>query len=169
MTQAIDGPAGRDLAARPTLGRRHLILGAGAALLGAAISPPGRDLLGRLPFVDGARAPFERTALTEHLGEVFRAVDTGTTMVLERIEALPVTVDEQLQFSVVFTARSGVELTADTHRFVSDTFGELPLFVTPRREAGRTIGYRAVVDRFVPAGAGAPPTQQRARSEAGDR
>lgn len=166
MTQAIGGPAGRDLDARPMLGRRHLIIGAGAVLLGAAISPPGRDLLGRLPFVGGPGAPFERTVLAEHIGEVFRAVDTGTTMVLERVEALPVTVDEQLQFSVVFAARSGVELTADTHRFVSSTFGELPLFVSPRRDAGRTIGYRAIVDRFVPAGAGAPPPQ-RNRPEGG--
>ena len=161
-TQVAGGDAGQSGLARPTIGRRQLIIGVGAVLLGTTLSPPGRDLLGRLPFVGSARSPFERGALAAHLGEVFRAIDTGTTIVLERIEPLPNTVDGALQFSVVFAARRGVDLTADTHRFVSDTFGELPLFVSPRiDDTGRTIGYRAIVDRFVPADAPPAPTGAR--------
>jgi hypothetical protein len=156
-THVTGGDAGQSELARPAIGRRQLVIGVGAVLLGAALSPPGRDLLGRLPYVGSAGAPFDRDVLTEHLGEVFRAVDTGTTIVLDRIEPLPHTVDQHLQFSAVFAARRGVELTADTHRFVSDTFGELPLFVSPIIGGGGVTGYRAIVDRFVPADAPPPP------------
>lgn len=157
-TQVAGGDPGQHPLARPAIGRRQLIVGVGAVLLGTAVSPPGRDLLARLPFIGSTRAPFDRGSLTAHLGEVFRAVDTGTTIVLEQVEVLPHTVSRELQFAAVFAARRGVELTADTHRFTSDTFGELPLFVSPIVDGtGRVTGYRAIVDRFVPAGAPPPP------------
>ena len=145
-------------AERPAIGRRELIAGVGAVLAGVTISPPGRSFLGGL---FGSAEPFEAASLAEHLGASFRVLDgafRGSTMVLDSVTPLVTAGRPDLQFVVEFAAGSGTAFAEDLYRFGSTDFGELLLYVQPMAgPSGATVGYRAIVDRFVPHGAPPPP------------
>ena len=140
----------------PLIGRRELIAGAGLAALGALFAGPARGALDALPFFGDPALPFDRTSLVGKIGDRFRitsGAEQGATLVLDRIVELPSTVaDLEQQFAVRFTGPVG--LTQDTFEFATDTFGRVPLFISPISEPGAVPAlYEAIVNRHTPAGA----------------
>lgn len=147
-----------------TLGRRRFVGGlATAAAGGLVLSGPGRPLLNGLPWFAPAR-PFTRTEVTARIGETFRiavGLHEGVRLTLAGIAELPSTrvVVPDDQFAARFTGASGVELFPDTYEFDTDSFGDLPLYVSPLVDVGGVVtGYEALVNRFVPPGVVPPPT-----------
>lgn len=139
----------------PMIGRRELIAGAGLAALGALFAGPARGSLDVLPFLGDSALPFDRTSIVGQTGDRFRVAsgtDRGAVLVLDRVVELPATVaDIGQQFAVRFTGPAG--LAQDTFEFATDSFGRLPLFISPITEPGVLPAmYEAIVNRHTPAG-----------------
>lgn len=150
MTDAISVAGGVD--------RRRFIGGAVAAALGAGVlAGPGRGVLDLLPFVGDGPAPFTRTEVLARIGETFRISDgahAGVRLVVDGVAELPnmraIDVPDD-QFAARFVLDAGTALAAETYTFVTDSFGDLPLFVSPLVDADGTVqGYEALVNRHVP-------------------
>ena len=139
------------------LGRREVIVGAGVAALAATFAGPGRGLLDNLPFVGGSAEPFNRSPLSERIGERFRVVAgaaEGAIVEIREIVELPVSriADAENQFAVRFAGIRGSELVQGTYEFATDSFGRLPLFVTPLTVPGAAEPlYEAIVNRITSA------------------
>ena len=135
------------------MGRREFIAGAGAAALGLAV-------LGRTVF--SSAEPFTRTSILDHVGELFRVAGgpaEGAVVRIAEILELPFgTVgDIENQFLVRLVGVAGPELAQDTYDFATESFGKLPLFITPMSDPGAGVAlYDAIVNRFVPVSGGTP-------------
>ena len=145
-----------DVIVGPVVGRRQFLGGLTLLVGGAALMGPGRGLLNLVPWVNGAQ-PFTRTAVVGRVGEALRIVGgahDGVRLMIASIAELPnmtATVPDD-QFAARFIAPSGVELASGMYWFTTRSFGKLPLYVSPLVDAaGRTTGYEALVNRYVPA------------------
>ena len=111
----------------------------------------------------GAALGFDRAVSAESLA-LFRiavGLHEGVRLTLAGIAELPSTrvVVPDDQFAARFTGASGVDLFPDTYEFDTDSFGNLPLYVSPLVDVGGVVtGYEALVNRFVPPGVVPPPT-----------
>ena len=135
------------------MGRREFIAGAGAAALGLAV-------LGRTVF--SSAEPFTRTPILDHIGETFRVASgpaEGAVVKVAEILELPFgsVGDLENQFLVRLAGVSGPELAQNTYEFATQSFGRLPLFITPMSEPGAGVAlYDAIINRFIPTSGGTP-------------
>lgn len=140
----------------PQLGRRELIAGAGAAALAAVFVGPGRGALELLPFFGSTPDPFDRSNVAAGIGERFRVTvgaAKGVVLQISEIRDLPYTqlLDAEQQFLVRFSGPADRLLTQDTYEFATESFGHLPLFITPMTDPGATTAfYEAIVNRAIP-------------------
>jgi hypothetical protein len=136
------------------MGRREFIAGAGVAAVGLVV-------LGARGLI-GSAEPFARTPILEHIGETFRVASgpaAGAVLRIAEIRALPYgsVGDIENQFLVRLAGVSGPELPQDTYEFATQSFGKLPLFITPMSDPGASAAfYDAIVNRFVPTTGGRP-------------
>jgi hypothetical protein len=138
------------------MGRRELILGAGAAALGVAIVGSTSGALDFLPFMSDPASPFDRSAVVAGIGERFRVAAgeaKGVVLQITEIRDLPFTqlLDAEQQFLVRFAGPGDQPLGQGTYEFATRTFGDLPLFITPMTDPGATTAfYEAIVNRSFP-------------------
>jgi hypothetical protein len=146
-----------DAVVGPVIGRRQFFSAMVVIAGAAALAGPAGGLLDSLPGI-GSELPFTRTHVVAKVGEQFRIADgpfEGVKLIIGSVGELPgrvaaVVVDDQ--FAARFSVPD-VELAADMYWFATESFGKLPLYISPLVDAdGRTVGYEALVNRHVPAG-----------------